>query len=81
MADVTTFLWILAAIGAVVLAIVLATVLSRLAGPGEPEALMPEESGSRYARDNVRAINPAAVLAFLLLVGGLTALVLVLSLR
>ncbi len=80
MADVTTFLWILAAIGAVILAVTLATVLSRLSGSAEPEALMPEETGSRFARDNVRAINPAAVFVFLLVVGGLTALVLVLSL-
>jgi hypothetical protein len=76
----TTFLWILAVIGAVVLALTLAYALSRLSGPPEPAAQVVDEPGSRYARDNVRSYNPGAIGAAFVIVGGIVALVLGLSL-
>jgi hypothetical protein len=83
MGDVTDFLWVLAAIGGVLLAIGLAVFLSRLSGAGEAGrgrgAVVVEETGSRYARDNDRSLNPAAFLAVFVIVGGLVALILVLS--
>jgi RsiW-degrading membrane proteinase PrsW (M82 family) len=76
---VTTFLWILAAIGAVVFAFMLAYALGRATGEA-PASKAPDERGSRFARDNPRAPNPAAFLVALVVIGGITALVVALAL-
>ena len=75
----TTFLWILAALAAVGFAFALGSALGRAAGE-PPASEAPEEYGSRFARDNPRLLNPAAVVVVLVLVGGITALVLALAL-
>jgi hypothetical protein len=77
-AGVTTFLWILAAIGAVGLALTLALSLGR--SPGGQAAPVVDESGSRFARDNDRTFNTASFVVVTLVVGGLVALILGLSL-
>jgi len=81
MGDVTTFLWVIAAIGAVVFAWVLATALGRL-GAGHGDAVMlPDESGkSRFELDNERPFNPAAFFVVALALGGIVAAILALSL-
>jgi hypothetical protein len=82
MNDVTTFLWVLAAIGAVLLAFALAFGLNRLEGArdqiGPGLAPAPGGPGSRYASDNPREFNPGAFVAALAIVGGLLALILIL---
>jgi hypothetical protein len=82
MADVTTFLWVLAAIGAILLAWFLAFGLSRstgghgstLAAPG------PHDGKSRYERDNEHPFNAAAFFVAFVIIGGLAALALALEL-
>ncbi len=75
----TTFLWILAAIGAVVFAFMLAYALGL--ATGEPPAReAPDERGSRFARDNPRVSNPVAFVVALVVIGGITAIVLALAL-
>jgi hypothetical protein len=79
---VTTFLWVLAAIGAVLLAWLLAVGLSRAAGgDGTLPAPTGYDSGkTRYERDNERPFNAAAFFAVALVLGALVALALALEL-
>ena len=81
MRDVTTFLWVIAAIGAVVFAWVLATALGRLGAEHGAAVLLPDESGeSRFELDNERPFNPAAFFVVALALGGIVAAILALSL-
>jgi len=81
MDDVTTFLWVLAAIGAVVFAWVLATALGRLgAGHGAAVTLHDESGKSRFELDNERPFNAAALFVVVLALGALVAAILALSL-
>ena len=77
----TTFLWVLAAIGAVVLAWFLAIGLSRAAGGhGVPVPSLPHKSGkTRYDLDNERPFNAAAFFTVALVIGAIVALVLILE--
>ena len=81
MDDVTTFLWVIAAIGAVVFAWVLATALGPM-GTGHGAAVaMPDESAkSRFELDNERPFNAAAFFVVALALGALVAAILALSL-
>ena len=81
MGDVTTFLWVIAAIGAVVFAWVLATALGRLGAEHGAAVLLPDESGkSRFELDNERPFNAAAFFVVALALGGIVAAILALSL-
>lgn len=81
MDDVTTFLWVLAVIGAILLAWALAFGLSRSTGGHGSTVAAPGADGkSRYERDNEHPFNGAAFFVALLIVGGLTALALALEL-
>ena len=78
----TTFLWILAVIGAVLFALALAVGLGRMAaGPrtaAAAEVLVEDETA--WARDNAHSVNAVALFVVLAVVGGIVALVLGLSL-
>ncbi len=78
----TTFLWVLAAIGAAVFAWVLAATLGRMgAGQHAAAAVLERESGkTRYQLDNERPFNFAALFVVALVVGGIVAAILALSL-
>jgi hypothetical protein len=82
MDDVTTFLWVLAVIGAILLAWALALGLSRSTGGHGSTVATPgaHDGKSRYERDNEHPFNGAAFFVALLIVGGLTALALALEL-
>lgn len=77
----TTFLWVLAAVGAVILAWFLAIGLSRMAGGhGATAPSLPHDSGkTRYELDNERPFNTAAFITVALVVGGIVALILALE--
>lgn len=80
MDDVTTFLWVIAAVGAVVFAWVLATALGRL-GSGAHAAVLPDQSGkTRFELDNERPFNGAAFFVAAVALGGIVAAILALSL-
>ena len=78
----TNFLWVIAAIGAVLFAWVLATALGRLgAGHGAAAVQLPDRSGkTRYELDNEHPFNAAAFFVVALCVAGLVAAILALSL-
>ena len=78
----TEFLWALAVVGAVLLAIGLAFALGRAseAGQGSDSSVAHDSDETAYDRDNRQRFNPAAFLAFGGIVGGIAALVLALSL-
>lgn len=78
----TTFLWVIAAVGAVLFAWVLATALGRLgAGHGAAAVQLPDQSGkTRYELDNEHPFNAAAFFVVALCVAGLVAAILALSL-
>ena len=82
MQDVTTFLWIIAAIGAVVFAWVLATALGRLGGGQHAASVaLPDQPGkTRFELDNERPFNAAAFFVVALALGGIVAAILTLSL-
>lgn len=76
----TTFLWVLAAIGAVVLASVLAIGLGRAGGETAGADVAAGSEKTRYERDNEQRLNLVALATALLLLGGLAALAIVLEL-
>lgn len=81
MHGVTTFLWVLAAIGAVIFAWVLATALGRMgAGHGATVAMPRESAKSRFELDNERPFNAAAFFVVALALGAIIAAILALSL-
>ena len=77
-----TFLWVIAAIGAVAFAWVLATVLGRLGGERHAASVaLPDQSGkTRFELDNERPFNAAAFFVAVLVLGGIVAAILALSL-
>ena len=81
MRDVTTFLWVIAAVGAVVFAWVLATALGRM-GTGHGGAVaVPDEPGkSRFELDNERPYSPAVFFVVAVALGAIIAAILALSL-
>ena len=80
--QVTEFLWALAVVGAVLLAIGLAFALDRTseASQGSGSSVAHDSDETAYDRDNRQRLNPVAILVFAVLIGGIVALVLVLSL-
>ena len=82
MPEVTTFLWVIAAIGAVLFDWVLATALGRLGGAphGSSVALDDRSGKTRYELDNEHPFNTAAFFVVAICVGGLVAAILALSL-
>ena len=81
MDGVTTFLWVLAAIGAVIFAWALATALGRMgAGHGAAVAMHDESAKSRFELDNERPFNAAAFFVVALALGAIVAAILALSL-
>ncbi len=79
----TEFLWALAVIGAILLAIGLAIGLGRAAGEGDGSgsAVAYESDETAYDRDNRQRFNPGALLVFLIIIGGIAALAVGLSLN
>ena len=82
MQSVTTFLWILAALGGVAFAWTVALTLSRASGGHHAgPAPLPDRSGkTRYELDNEHPFNAAAFFVVMLCIGGLVAAILALSL-
>ena len=81
MHGVTTFLWVIAAIGAVAFAWVLATALGRLGGGQHAASVaLPDQSGkTRFELDNERPFNTAAFFVAAVALGGIVAAILALS--